>query len=51
MSGGASATCKTLQVENLSSEQEEQFAASARAWPTLCQGDDYEQYTGAPCAD
>ena len=42
-------SCKTLQVEALSEEQQEQYAAYARAWPTLCQGDDLEAHTGAPC--
>eukprot|EP00966_Prymnesium_polylepis_P277664 6415160-Prymnesium_polylepis.1 len=45
------ATCTTLQHVPLTDEQVEQFASLARAWPTLCQGDDYESFTGAPCAD
>jgi hypothetical protein len=45
------ATCKTLQFESLSNEQEEQYAAFARVWPTLCQGDDLESHLGELCAE
>ncbi|KAL1521746.1 hypothetical protein AB1Y20_021401 [Prymnesium parvum] len=43
--------CKVLRPESLSTAEAEQFSAYARAWPTLCQGDNVSLYPDASCAD